>query len=86
MYSREEIEAVFTGAKVGNWEYEDAWSIYWDYNGHELSGFIDADYIAWFIHLDDKFTYEPYFKPHMTLEELHKQITSDIDKWDSVFK
>lgn len=86
MYSREEIEAVFTGAKVNNQEYEDAWSIYWAYNGHETSGFISAYYIAWFSHLDDKFTYEPYFNHDMPLEELHKQITSDIDKWDSVFK
>ncbi|MDU3076983.1 MAG: hypothetical protein E7B29_11910 [Mixta calida] len=85
MVTKEEIEAVFTGAKVNNQEYADAWSIYWAYNGHETSGFIDADYIAWFSHLDDKFTYEPYFNNDMTLEELHKQITSDIDKWDYAF-
>lgn len=86
MYSHKQILEVFPGADVSLWDNEKSWDIAWEYNGHKVSGFIAEDYSAWYSELSEKFTYEPYFKPAMTLEEQYKQVTTDIDKWDKVFQ
>lgn len=83
--TKEEITAVFPGAKASVWGDEETWKVEWEYKGHKISGFIDEDYVGWYSELNKSFTYEPYFEPHTTLEKQHKQITSDIAKWDYAF-